>query len=207
MSPIAARKFAAIVQNLERVLAIELIVAFQAMEFLRPLRSTVCVLEARCRPAAETTARPPLHQLLTSDVTGPSGRPEIDPDSVVTRVRALLQDATESLHVASVLCHSAGVNVDAKLLAHMPRDLQEEFVNGWRRYLGALARERPLVLHLEDLHWADPSFLRLIDRVTFAGQLPLFTLATARPEFADSGRRSRGRARAARRVVRACARP
>ena len=157
-----------------------------AQEFLRPLRSTVRVLEARCRPAAETTARPPLHQLLTSDVTGPSGGAEIDPDSVVSRVRALLQDPAESLHVASVLCHSAGVNVDEKLLAHLPRDLQEEFVIGWRRYLGALARERPLLLHLEDLHWADASFLRLIDRVTFAGQMPLFTLATARPEFADS---------------------
>jgi histidine ammonia-lyase len=40
MSPIAARKFAAIVENLERVLAIELLVAFQAMEFLRPLRTS-----------------------------------------------------------------------------------------------------------------------------------------------------------------------
>src|SRR5262245_22635129 len=40
MSPIAARKLAAVVENLERVLAIELIAAFQAMEFLRPLRSS-----------------------------------------------------------------------------------------------------------------------------------------------------------------------
>jgi histidine ammonia-lyase len=47
MSPIAARKFAAIVQNLERVLAIELIVAFQAMEFLRPLRSSAAIERVR----------------------------------------------------------------------------------------------------------------------------------------------------------------
>jgi len=40
MSPIAARKLAAIVENLESVLAIELLTAFQAMEFLRPLRSS-----------------------------------------------------------------------------------------------------------------------------------------------------------------------
>ncbi len=40
MSPIAARKLAAIVANLERVLAIELLTAFQAMEFLRPLPSS-----------------------------------------------------------------------------------------------------------------------------------------------------------------------
>ncbi len=40
MSPIAARKLAAIVENLEQVLAIELMAAFQAMEFLRPLLSS-----------------------------------------------------------------------------------------------------------------------------------------------------------------------
>jgi histidine ammonia-lyase len=40
MSPIAARKLASIVANLERVLAIEAFAAFQAMEFLRPLRSS-----------------------------------------------------------------------------------------------------------------------------------------------------------------------
>jgi histidine ammonia-lyase len=40
MSPIAARKLAAIVENLALVLGIELVVAFQAMEFLRPLASS-----------------------------------------------------------------------------------------------------------------------------------------------------------------------
>ena len=40
MSPIAARKLAAIVTNLEWVLSIELLTAFQAMEFLRPLRTS-----------------------------------------------------------------------------------------------------------------------------------------------------------------------
>ncbi len=40
MSPIAARKFSKVVEILERVLAIELLVAFQAMEFLRPLRTS-----------------------------------------------------------------------------------------------------------------------------------------------------------------------
>ncbi|HKD10702.1 MAG TPA: histidine ammonia-lyase [Thermoanaerobaculia bacterium] len=40
MSPIAARKLAAVVDCLERVLAIELLTAFQAMEFLRPLATS-----------------------------------------------------------------------------------------------------------------------------------------------------------------------
>jgi histidine ammonia-lyase len=47
MSPIAARKLAEIVENLSLVLAIELMVAFQAMEFLRPLTSSKPIEQAR----------------------------------------------------------------------------------------------------------------------------------------------------------------
>ena len=47
MSPIAARKLAAIVENLARVLGIELLVAFQAMEFLRPLASSPAIERVR----------------------------------------------------------------------------------------------------------------------------------------------------------------
>src|SRR5512135_1785807 len=56
MSPIAARKLAAVVDNLERVLAIEAIAAFQAMEFLRPLASSPAI-EA-VRRAFRRTVRP-----------------------------------------------------------------------------------------------------------------------------------------------------
>ena len=47
MAPIAARKLAVIVENLALVLAIELTVAFQAMEFLRPLTSSKTIEGAR----------------------------------------------------------------------------------------------------------------------------------------------------------------
>ena len=155
-------------------------------EFLRQIWPTVGVLHARCRPSAETTARPPLRQLLASDIAEITGEAEPYAAAIASRLGALLADAEDATHVASVLSHSAGLSVDQKLLAHLPRDVEEEFVAAWRRYLAALARERPIVLHLEDLHWADPSFLRLIGRLTSAERIPLFTLATARPEFAGS---------------------
>jgi class 3 adenylate cyclase/predicted ATPase len=60
-----------------------------------------------------------------------------------------------------------------------------------RRQLGALtnwliagARSQPIVLALEDLHWADPTTLELLRGVAERGALaPLFVLITARPEF------------------------
>jgi histidine ammonia-lyase len=56
MSPVAARKFAAIVTNLERVLAIELMTAFQAMEFLKPLTASRSI--ERVRRPFRRTVRP-----------------------------------------------------------------------------------------------------------------------------------------------------
>ena len=56
MSPIAARKFAGVVENLALVLSIELTVAFQAMEFLRPLSSSPPI--ERVRRAFRRAVRP-----------------------------------------------------------------------------------------------------------------------------------------------------
>jgi class 3 adenylate cyclase/predicted ATPase len=63
-----------------------------------------------------------------------------------------------------------------------------------RRQLGALtnwimfgARTMPLVLVLEDLHWADPTTLELMRGIAERGALaPLLVLATTRPEFRPS---------------------
>lgn len=48
----------------------------------------------------------------------------------------------------------------------------------------ALAKRRPLLLHLEDAHWADPTTLDLIDAIAArAADVPILILVTARPEF------------------------
>jgi len=64
---------------------------------------------------------------------------------------------------------------------------QDEIVNGWRRYLGVMTRTGPLILWIEDLHWADAEVVQLIDRLTLAAELPLLVVATARPELAARG--------------------
>jgi class 3 adenylate cyclase len=60
-----------------------------------------------------------------------------------------------------------------------------------RRQLAALmawvlagARSQPVVLAVEDLHWADPTSLDLMQALVERGRTaPLFIIATARPEF------------------------
>jgi tetratricopeptide (TPR) repeat protein len=55
-----------------------------------------------------------------------------------------------------------------------------------RRILERLARDRPLVVVLEDLQWAEPTFLDLIDHVTdLARDAPMLLVCVARPELLD----------------------
>jgi predicted ATPase len=61
----------------------------------------------------------------------------------------------------------------------------------WRRQLAAMtnwvivaARSQPVVLALEDVHWADPTTVDFIRGIAERGaQAPLLLLVTARPEF------------------------
>jgi len=62
-----------------------------------------------------------------------------------------------------------------------PRD--ESFA-AWRRFVEAIADERPLVLVFEDLHWADDALLDFVDYLAdWASGVPLLVLGTARPEL------------------------
>jgi DNA-binding SARP family transcriptional activator len=55
-----------------------------------------------------------------------------------------------------------------------------------RRFLEALAGTRPLVLVLEDVHWAEPTFLDLVEYVSeWSAKEPLLLLAVARPELLE----------------------
>ena len=56
-----------------------------------------------------------------------------------------------------------------------------------RRLFEALAAERPLVVVLEDLHWAEPTFLQLVEYVAGCSTgLPILLLAAAREELLDT---------------------
>ena len=65
-------------------------------------------------------------------------------------------------------------------------DRRAEAFAAWRRFLEALAAQRPLILVLEDVHWADDTLLDFVEYlVEWAAGAPLFLLATTRPELLD----------------------
>jgi tetratricopeptide (TPR) repeat protein len=60
----------------------------------------------------------------------------------------------------------------------------EEIAWGFRGLCERLAAQKPLVVVIEDIHWAEPTLLDLVEYVTsFAQGVPLVVLCTARPDL------------------------
>ena len=61
----------------------------------------------------------------------------------------------------------------------------EALLSALRRLFEALARDRPLIVVLEDLHWAGSVILEVVDRVASAVRGPIFLLGLARPDLIE----------------------
>ncbi len=74
-----------------------------------------------------------------------------------------------------------GVDPDS-VIGRSPEETQLVF----RRLLETRATERPQVVVLDDLHWAEPTFLDLVEHVAdFSRDAPMFLLCVARTELLD----------------------
>ncbi|MFL5766560.1 MAG: AAA family ATPase [Actinomycetota bacterium] len=97
-------------------------------------------------------------------------------------VRAVISDDTDARWIASTLRPLLGLEREMDLTAER---LDQSFA-AWRRFLEALAESYPLVLVVEDLHWADEAMLDFIDQlVDWATGVPILVIGTSRPELFD----------------------
>ncbi len=95
-------------------------------------------------------------------------------------VRRVIDDQAEAGRVATFLGALIGLGGEEPAVGNR----RGEMFAAWRRFLEALADERPLVLVFEDLHWADDALLDFVDElVDGVSGVPLLVIATARPEL------------------------
>jgi class 3 adenylate cyclase len=92
------------------------------------------------------------------------------------------ETARERLGGREMLGLTLGLDVGEEL---HPLAARERLRDAWIDFLGELVADRPTVVLIEDLYWAEEPLLELIERLLRDVHGPLFLLATARPELLD----------------------
>jgi class 3 adenylate cyclase/tetratricopeptide (TPR) repeat protein len=95
-------------------------------------------------------------------------------------VAAIMDESAERDWIRARLALLVGASAPA---GAGPGDRTESFA-AWRRFLEAVAADRPLVLVFEDMHWAGAALLEFVEYlVDSAAGLPLLVVCTTRPEL------------------------
>jgi class 3 adenylate cyclase/tetratricopeptide (TPR) repeat protein len=133
------------------------------------------VLEGRCVPYGEGITYFPLSIMLKPLAGIEDGDTR---DAARAKLLALLPGVAEANLIVARLAGAIGLD---DVLAR-----PEEIAWAVRRLLESLARERPVLIFLDDLHWAELTFLRLIQHlVEFGGSAPILVVCSSRPDLTE----------------------
>jgi class 3 adenylate cyclase/ketosteroid isomerase-like protein/tetratricopeptide (TPR) repeat protein len=146
-----------------------------ASEFAAQAREVARIVQGHCEPSGEGNTFLPVAEVVREAVS----IGEADPPEVVReKLRALNPDDPDRERVVEAVAGVLGVGEQASA--------QETF---WalRRGLEVLAREHPLVVVLDDVHWAQPMLLDLIEHlVEWIADAQVLLIVLARPELREA---------------------
>ncbi len=155
-----------------------------ANEFATNAGTSARVVRARCQPFGGGIGYSPLAAILWDD----AAILESDPTSTVeAKARAVVQPrfgGVDAERTTDVLLSSIGTMTGTDPLIGLEASAARRAIAAaWRRYLGSITRTAPLVVVLEDIHWAEASLLELLESLAAGVSGPLVLVCTARPEI------------------------
>jgi class 3 adenylate cyclase len=144
-------------------------------EFAHAIESEALVLTGRCPSYGEANTFWPLAQIVRQALDISDGDP---PAAARTKVELSLNGRSGGSEAALQLAELIG-------LADMDGPARERF---WAvgKWFHRLAEHRPVVVMLDDIHWAEATFLQLIkDIAVLAAEVPLLVVCVARTELLE----------------------
>jgi class 3 adenylate cyclase/tetratricopeptide (TPR) repeat protein len=156
-------------------------------EFLDRLGDQALVLHGRCLPYGEGVTFWPLAEILKAH----AGVLDTDPsDIALERIqKAGLDLLTEDVTIdpgrtTAALAFTVGVEDPAYAFSRMdPKEVRVEVHAAWRSFFSALAMTQAVVVLVEDIHWADPALLDLLEDLAERSIGPLLFICPSRPEL------------------------
>jgi predicted ATPase/class 3 adenylate cyclase len=145
-------------------------------EFIDERRSSSRVVQGRCLPYGEGITLWPLAEVIkdAAGLSESSSRTEVE-----SQLRKILSEMSDGARVSGLLLQILGVD---KTVAST-----EELAWASRRLLEKLASDSSLIVLVDDIHWAEPALLDIIEYIaTWSRDSPFLFLCVARPEFLDA---------------------
>ena len=144
-------------------------------ELLADVGDHATVLRGRCLPYGEGITYWPLAEVVREAV---GVRGEGSAEESIATIAAKLEGEAKAELIAERVAETLGV-------AGPGVGKSEETFWAVRKLFEALARRQPLVVVFEDLHWAEPTFLDLVEHVADSRDAPILLLCIARLELLE----------------------
>ena len=139
------------------------------------------VVRGRCLPYGDGITFWPLAEIVKAEAGVLDNDP---PDVALERITALGESAPELAEFLPALIHTIGLDDPSSPLRGLsPRAVMNEIHVGWRGFFTTLAGDDPLVVVVEDIHWADGAMLDLLEELPDRIPAPVVFLCPARPEL------------------------
>ena len=145
-------------------------------EFTATVESEATVLRGRCLSYGEGITYWPIGEIVrTAAAIEEADRP----DTARAKLRATVDGQKDAEVLAARVASALGMSLEPAP--------QEEVFWAIRRLFEHLAVRRPLVIVIEDIHWAEPTLLDLLEHVAdWSRDARILLLCPARPELLDT---------------------
>ena len=135
------------------------------------------VLRGRCLPYGDGITYWPLAEILK----GHAGILDSDPTELaIEKVRKVGREllsadvSPDPARSAAALAYTVGLeDPDVSFVGVDPKEVRAEVHEAWRMFFSALALDGSVVVVVEDIHWADPVLLDLVEELSARAQGPI----------------------------------
>jgi class 3 adenylate cyclase/tetratricopeptide (TPR) repeat protein len=137
--------------------------------------------QGRCLPYGDGVTFWPIGEIVKSHAEiFETDTPDRAGEKLERMLGGLFDDPAQARQIEDQLRQLVGAGSEA---GRGIDDLKDAFA-AWRAFFEALADDVPLVLVIEDLHWADDAMLAFVDHlVDWANDVPILVIGTCRPEL------------------------
>jgi class 3 adenylate cyclase/tetratricopeptide (TPR) repeat protein len=147
------------------------------------------VVFGRCLPYGDGVTYWPLAEILKSQ----AGVLDSDPTEVVLDklqracdVALSADPSIDAERACAAIAYTVALEWPSASMRNLePRQVRDEMHAAWRALFSALAVEAPLIAVIEDIHWADPALLDLLEQLADRVVGPVVLVCPSRPELTD----------------------